>query len=97
MPCMCGDTACPSCGAAQGTYPESPIRCVVCQRWLALDNLTGTCPAPRECYATMTQRQLKADQEAFHAWQNENDLGLTNPTNQERKTAIRHYVLRSQP
>jgi hypothetical protein len=50
----------------------------------------------------MTQRQLKADQEAFHAWQNENeaidhDLGLTNPTNQERKTAIRHYVLRSQP
>lgn len=22
MACMCGDTACPSCGTAQGTWPE---------------------------------------------------------------------------
>jgi hypothetical protein len=22
MACMCGDTACPSCGAAQGTWPQ---------------------------------------------------------------------------
>lgn len=22
MPCMCGDTQCPSCGRAQGTYEE---------------------------------------------------------------------------
>lgn len=28
MPCMCGDTACPSCGAAMGTYPEKP--CELC-------------------------------------------------------------------
>lgn len=23
MPCMCGDTQCPSCGRAQGTYVEA--------------------------------------------------------------------------
>jgi hypothetical protein len=26
MPCMCGDTECPSCGTAQGTYRPPVIR-----------------------------------------------------------------------
>ena len=25
MTCMCGDTQCPSCGRAQGTYEESAV------------------------------------------------------------------------
>ena len=28
MPCMCGDTHCPSCGPAQGNY-----RCPICGAW----------------------------------------------------------------
>jgi len=28
MPCMCGDTCCPSCGPAQGNF-----RCPVCRVW----------------------------------------------------------------
>ncbi len=29
MPCMCGDTHCPSCGPAQGNS-----RCPICRAWL---------------------------------------------------------------
>jgi hypothetical protein len=28
MPCMCGDTHCPSCGPAQGNW-----RCPLCRAW----------------------------------------------------------------
>ena len=31
MACFCGDTACPSCGTAQGTYtPPRRVRCDGC-------------------------------------------------------------------
>ena len=32
---------------------EYPERCVICGRFLAIDNDTGTCPAPRECGAKL--------------------------------------------
>lgn len=39
-PCMCGDTECPSCGSAQGTYSPPPKRTkadLVAMRALARD------------------------------------------------------------
>ena len=42
--CMCGDTECPSCGAAQGTYQgpdpgEPPTHCEACGK--AIDGTGG--------------------------------------------------------
>lgn len=40
---------------------ETPTRCAICQRWLAGDNMTGTCPKPRPCAATLAQRYKEED------------------------------------
>jgi hypothetical protein len=40
MPCMCGDTYCPSCGPAQGN-----ARCPWCGAW----ELDGGCQRPDFC------------------------------------------------
>ena len=40
MPCMCGDTYCPSCGPAQGNY-----RCPACGQWAD----DGGCEDPERC------------------------------------------------
>lgn len=60
-PCMCGDTACPSCGPAQGANPEFEMVCEWLQEvvladmahvidcgWLAEDlaNRLGNAPEP---------------------------------------------------
>ena len=49
MPCMCGDTCCPSCGPAQGNW-----RCLVCREWASegCDHVTADGDAMRSEFAT---------------------------------------------
>jgi len=48
MPCMCGDSQCPSCGAAQGTL-DGPEECI-CGKPNADDEGEWVCPeAPGFC------------------------------------------------
>lgn len=49
MPCMCGDTYCPSCGPAQGNN-----QCPVCGTWSA----DGDCPDPKRCAEGMARLQV---------------------------------------
>ena len=65
--CLCGDTACPSCGPAQGYY-----RCPVCG--LSDDDGEG-CQTPDECNAAMDalEAELREIEElGLKSWPAEN-------------------------
>lgn len=55
MPCMCGDSCCPSCGPAQGNS-----RCPVCRAWAS----EGGCEDPQRCQDELPNI-LKEEEEAI--------------------------------
>jgi len=65
MPCMCGDTHCPSCGPAQGN-----TRCVICGAWADdgcehFDEVTGLFKPEFEEEA---KRIVEAENKAFEEY-----------------------------
>lgn len=61
--CMCGDTECPSCGSAQGTYvepwvdaPES-IRCEICEKLLKAEEFAAMICLECACEVKRSVRQ----------------------------------------
>lgn len=72
MPCMCGDTYCPSCGTAQGNS-----KCPACGRWaedgcVAPDACDAAIAAAEDAYATQVAEE---DALARQYWSDEEDAG----------------------
>jgi hypothetical protein len=91
--CLCGDTACSSCGPAQGAPPAEAIRCIICGRFTT----RGVC-ARAACDEELARRNRAEDDAMAAAYRDEEaainrELGLKlGATREEQREAIRRMA-----
>lgn len=81
MTCFCGDSLCPSCGTAQGTYPEPPEECPVCGKPNSTEDGEWVCKeaegfCSKECLDQYMKQQREEADLAAAEYENERRMLL---------------------